>query len=324
MENAAYFNAPFYLGKVRLANRLIQGPLAGYSAAPFRRLFAHYKAPAYSVSEMLSATDVVHKHSPIGRYLYRSPDEKLLAYQLSGTDPVMMARAATQLAALGADIIDINCGCPKTKIRKKGAGSALLTNPDVLVSLVKAVRAQVHCPLTVKIRILAQRDTVELAKKIADAGADGLIVHARRWTDDYAVPCDFSVVRAVKNALTIPIIANGDIADFESLVRVYEQTRADAFMISRSGTGKPWLYEQLLTQQQHQVSWVDTLKIFHQHLQGLAALETEHQAVLQSRSLLPYYFKEIITEDFCRQIYQLKNIDAIINALSTVCQMNKE
>ena len=115
----SYLNSALRLGGLQLHNRLIQGPLAGFSCAPFRALFSRYDAPAYCVSEMISAHDVLNKHEANSRYLYRSPQENKLCYQISGTDPFIMAEAATKLAALKADLIDINCGCPKTKIRKK-------------------------------------------------------------------------------------------------------------------------------------------------------------------------------------------------------------
>src|SRR5690349_17736228 len=111
----AFLNSPFTIGSLQLPNRLIQGPLAGFSCAPFRRLFTLFLPPAYCVSEMLSAQDVIHKHTLESRYLYRAPDEGRLCYQISGTNPELMAMAAAKLEQAGADLIDINCGCPKTK-----------------------------------------------------------------------------------------------------------------------------------------------------------------------------------------------------------------
>lgn len=162
----AFLNSSLKIGSLILPNRLIQGPLAGYSCAPFRTLFNHYRSPAYCVTEMSSATDILHKHTRNSRYVYRSPQEQILAYQIAGIEPHTLAQAAQQLQFNGADIIDINCGCPKPKIRKKGAGSALLEEPEQLVRIVKEVRAAITIPLTIKIRIQGNEKDFLLAKKL--------------------------------------------------------------------------------------------------------------------------------------------------------------
>ncbi|MBI2787027.1 MAG: tRNA-dihydrouridine synthase family protein, partial [Legionella longbeachae] len=200
----AFINSSFKIGTLTLPNRLIQGPLAGYSCAPFRTLFNQYIPPAYCVTEMSSAQDILHKHLANSRYRYRAPEERLLAYQISGTEPFILAQAAQQLQLQGADIIDINCGCPKPKIRKKGAGSALLEKPKQLVEIINIVRAAITIPLTIKIRIQGNEKDVMLAKKIEEAGADALIVHGRRWIDDYDIASDFRQIANIKRELTIP------------------------------------------------------------------------------------------------------------------------
>lgn len=310
----SFFNSPFYIGSLRLEHRLIQGPLAGFSCAPFRELFYQFQAPAYCVSEMISAQDILSKHQGNSRYLYRSTQEQRLCYQLSGTDAHIMAQAATHVEKIGADLIDINCGCPKTKIRKKGAGSALLEQPQRLESLIQAVKLAIKIPLTVKIRIQKNQNDVELAKMIAGAGADALIVHGRRWIDDYQQACDFEQIAKIKAALTIPVIANGDISDSVSLDRAYQQSGCDAYMIGRAGTGKPWLYQALLHNQDLNLAREQRINLFINHLQGLAALENEHKAVLQSKSLLRYYFRELRPEQL-QALYQLNSLSTLEHSL---------
>ena len=304
-----FINSPLLLGALQLPHRLIQGPLAGYSCAPFRQLFSRFTAPAYCVSEMISAHDVVHKHSIDGRYLYRSPEEGMLCYQISGTEPLLMARAAEKLSELGANLIDINCGCPKNKIRKNGAGSALLERPEQLIAIVKQVRAATTCPLTVKIRLIDNQNAlIELAKQIADAGADALIVHGRRWVDDYDTPCDLQQIAAIKRVLSIPVIANGDIAENTSLKNALVDTGCDAFMLGRASTGKPWLFQELLSGQIMDVSIDEVVSLFMQHLQGLADLEGEYKAVLQSKSLVRYYFRKYCDPLFLKEFYKLSTL----------------
>ncbi|MCX7114535.1 MAG: tRNA-dihydrouridine synthase [Gammaproteobacteria bacterium] len=314
----SFLNTTLQLGPLQLSNRLIQGPLAGFSCAPFRQLFSHFTPPAYCVSEMVSAYDVLSKHATNGRYLHRSKDEKTLCYQISGTEPQVMARAAAKLEALGADLIDINCGCPKTKIRKKGAGSALLEKPQQLVAIVEAVRAAIQCPLTIKIRLQGDENDIPLAKLIANAGADALIVHGRRWTDDYDAPCNLAQIAAIKQAICIPVIANGDIADMVSLKKVLLQTGCDAFMISRAGTGQPWLFQQLLEDSTFQPPLAQRISLFMTHLTGLAQLESEYQAVLQSRALVRYYFKNQLSDAVLQGFYKLGCLRDIEDALGCI------
>jgi tRNA-dihydrouridine synthase B len=290
----SFINSPFQIGSLTLPNRLIQGPLAGYSCAPFRTLFLRYAPPAYCVSEMISAHDLLTKHrNTQSRYTYRAIEERILAYQISGTDPHVLAQAAAYLQYLGANLIDINCGCPKLKIRKKGAGSALLETPRQMVAIIRAVREVVHIPLTVKIRIQGGEQDIVLAREIEAAGADALIVHGRRWTDDYDISCNMQQISCIKQALDIPVIANGDIHDLPSLYQTIKMSGCDAFMISRAGTGRPWLYQELLQGVPLNVSVLEKMQCFIEHLRGLAALENEHKALLQGRSLFRYYLNSI-------------------------------
>lgn len=312
----AYLNSPFKLGNLQINNRLIQGPLAGFSCAPFRALFSKFSLPGYCVSEMISAQDVVYKHRTSSRYLYRSPEEHRLCYQISGTNPEVMARAASILADLKADLIDINCGCPKSKIRKRGAGSALLENPESLIALVKKVRTAISCPLTVKIRLQKNPQDLRLAQAIADAGADALIVHGRHWQEDYDVRCDWQQIACIKKSIHIPLIANGDMADLHSVTQVFEATGCDAFMIARAGTGKPWLFDSLLKGSGKLPAKSEVFSLFIEHLQGLALLENEHQAVLQSKSLVRYYFGNALDAEALKAFYTLTSISAIEQVLA--------
>ncbi len=310
-----FLNSPWQIGSLQLPNRLIQGPLAGYSCAPFRQLYGRFLPPAYCVAEMCSAIDVLNKHTVHSRYLYRAPNEHRLAYQLSGTDPQIMAEAAAYLASIGGDIIDINCGCPKSKIRKKGAGSALLEQPKQLAHIIQAIKNVISIPLTVKIRLQDSATTLTVAQMIADAGADALIVHGRTWQDDYDVACDFKHIAAIKQQVTIPVIANGDIHDSATLQQAITQTGCDAYMIARAGSGKPWLYQELLSLQPVLVTKEEKINLFIDHLSGLAALENDYKALLQSKSLIRYYFRNQLSEEQLKAFYTLSNITAISNFL---------
>jgi tRNA-dihydrouridine synthase B len=306
-----FISSPFYIGSLKFPNRLIQGPLAGISAAPFRRLFYQFLAPAYTVTEMISAQDLLTKHTVHSRYLYRAPEEKRLCYQLAGVDPLVMAQAALKLQHIGADLIDINCGCPKPKIRKKGAGSALMENPEHLSLIVRRVREQIRIPLTVKLRIHGTPMDVTLAKMLEQAGADALIIHGRRWTDSYDNPCDFQHIGFIKQHLCIPVIANGDIRDNDSLDQAIMESNADAYMISRAGCGRPWLYQHLLQQQPIPPPLAISFDSFMQHVHHLGQLESEYQAVIQSRTFVRYYFRHLFSAKQLNTFYTLTDLNQV-------------
>lgn len=310
-------NSPLHIGSLTLPHRLIQGPLAGYSCAPFRALFYKYVPPAYCVTEMSSAIDILKKHSKESRYIYRAPDEQLLSYQISGTDPLIMAQAAARLETLGADLIDINCGCPKTKIRKKGAGSALLEEPQKLVAIIHKIREAISIPLTVKIRIQGNELDINLAQQIEQAGANAVIVHGRRWIDDYDIECNLNQIAEIKKNIQIPVIANGDISSVSSLNQAIRISGCDGFMIARAGSGRPWLYQELLEQRSIKISEQEKIALFMEHLEGLSILEDEYKAILQSKSLVRYYFRSRFTRQQLNQFYDLKSLIEIKSFLDS-------
>lgn len=310
-------NSSFQIGALTFPHRLIQGPLAGYTCAPYRATFAAFQQPAYCVSEMISAHDLLHRQP--ARFVSRDPKEKYVTYQLSGYDPDVMAKAAVIMQGLGADMIDINCGCPKNKIRKKGAGSALLTSPDRIAQIITAIKARITIPLTVKIRVQGLEQDLNLAKIIEQAGADGLVVHGRRWQDNYEQPCDKHQIALIKRAVTIPVIANGDIADHASLQAMLKETACDAYMIARAGTGRPWLYQALLhPEAARSLSWSlsQAIAMFMSHLQGLAQLQNDYRAVLQSKTLVRYYFKPWLTRE---QLLGYYDLDSFIKIEEYLC-----
>lgn len=304
-------SSPFCIGSLKFQNRLIQGPLAGVSAAPFRRLFYQFLPPAYAVSEMLSAQEVLTRHDANSRYLYRAPEEKYLCYQLAGRDSMMMADAAFKLQEMGADLIDINCGCPKIKIRKKGAGSALMDDPERLLKIVSDVRQKISIPLTVKLRIYGSPKDITLAKMLEEAGVDALIIHGRRWTDDYDTPCNFEQMRLIKQQVNLPVIGNGDVTDVSMLNHAMCESSADAYMISRAGCGRPWLYQELLTQVPVQVNVALSLAYFIEHIQHLSELESEYQAVIQSRKFVRYYFRHVLSSTQLEHFYKLTTFEDV-------------
>lgn len=287
---------PITIGKKKFESNLIQAPLAGVSCAPFRELVWQFGGVAYCCTEMLSAHQITHGLDRSPRYQYRAPSEKFLCWQLSGNNPDVLARASAHAIANHADIIDLNCGCPQPKIRQKNCGSRLLNDEKKLSQLISAMKQDPTVPVTIKIRIDAGQgefDDVAIAQMAEAAGADAVIVHGRHWTHDYDIPAQTEAIAQIVESVSIPVIANGDIADHYSLENIFEKTKCAGFMIGRAGVGQPWLFR-LLSDPDFKAPTLHQIgSLFLQHVEGLIALEGEKQAILQSRRLAKYYARAL-------------------------------
>jgi len=289
---------PLRIGSLLLTNNLIQGPLAGYSCAPFRLLTHQYGKPAYCVTEMISAKELSKQPTKRKRYIWKAPQEGVVCYQLSGNVASELAEAARIVTAAGADLIDINCGCPVPKMRAKNCGSRLLSQPAKIAELVQAIKASTPVPVSVKMRIDAHSgdaNNLAVAKAVEEAGADLLVVHGRHWTERYDVPCNLEQIAEIAAAVAIPVIGNGDVSDSLSLKRMLTTTNCAGVMIARSSVGQPWLFQQLIAEMDGQSFTAPSTPavgaLFREHVLGLAELESEFIAVIQSRKLAKYYIR---------------------------------
>lgn len=222
-----------------------------------------------------------------------------MCFQLSGTDPLELAEAVKRVTDAGADLIDLNCGCPVKKIRSRGAGSKLLTNPVLLGQLITAMKANTHVPVSIKIRVEGgdEKFNQEVANVVSEAGADFLIVHGRHWTQHYETPCRHDAIAFFVDALKIPVIGNGDVADAESLQKMLATGCAGA-MIGRAGVGQPWLIAQItaaLQQQDYRLpDHAEIAAVLIEHVQRLVALVgSEKFALLQARTFAKYYARSL-------------------------------
>lgn len=287
---------PLMIGKMNFPINLIQGPLAGVSCAPFRILTHRYSQPAFICTEMISAKTLLQPiNSANKRYVYKDPNEGPVCFQLSATNPEELKIAVQRVTDYGADLIDLNCGCPVKKIRTKGAGSSLLSKPAQLYHLISAMKSSTHVPVSIKIRVDAGKDKYnrELVKVINDSGLDYLIVHGRHWSDDYKTSCHYDEIAFFVNETKIPVIGNGDITDSTTLERMFATGCAGA-MISRAGVGQPWLIAKLVSISRGEnfslPVYNEIAAIFMDHTERLASLlGNERLAVLQMRKLAKYY-----------------------------------
>lgn len=235
------------IGNVGLQSPFLLAPLAGITDGPFRRLCREAGA-GLVYSEMVSAKGLWYKDKNTGGLLEILPGEGPVAYQLFGHEPEIMAFAARELDKRDNVIFDINMGCPVPKIVKNGEGSALMKNPDLAHDVVAAAVKNTSKPVTVKIRAGWDADSinaVEVAHAVSAAGASAIAVHGRTREQYYSGKADWSVIAAVKRAVDIPVIGNGDVTDGAAALRMMDETGCDFVMVARGALGNPWIFREL-------------------------------------------------------------------------------
>ncbi|MGR5096204.1 tRNA dihydrouridine synthase DusB [Vibrio maritimus] len=235
------------IGQYQLKNNLIVAPMAGVTDRPFRELCLRYGA-GMAVSEMMSSNPKLWKTAKSQQRMVHEGESGIRSVQIAGADPTLMAEAAQFSVENGAQIIDINMGCPAKKVNKKLAGSALLKYPDIIEDILRTVVNAVDVPVTLKTRTgwdTDNKNCVQIAKLAEDCGIQALALHGRTRTCMYKGEAEYDSIKAVKEAVSIPVIANGDIDSPEKAKYVLDYTGADALMIGRPAQGRPWIFEEI-------------------------------------------------------------------------------
>ncbi|WP_082669004.1 tRNA dihydrouridine synthase DusB [Pseudoalteromonas rubra] len=235
------------IGPYQLENNLMVAPMAGITDRPFRQLCRRLGA-GLAVSEMLSSNPKVWKTDKSMNRMDHSGESGIRSVQIAGADPELMAQAAQFNVSNGAQIIDINMGCPAKKVNKKLAGSALLQYPELVEEIVQAVVNAVDVPVTLKIRTgwdPENRNGIEIARIAERNGIASLAVHGRTRACMYKGDAEYATIKAIKAAVGIPVVANGDIDSPQKAKQVLEYTGADAIMIGRAAQGRPWIFREI-------------------------------------------------------------------------------
>ena len=235
------------IGNLVINGKAILAPMAGVADRAFRELCVSFGA-SYVVSEMVSSKGLEYQNRKTNELMELSPAERPAAIQLFGNDPHTMAKAAEIAMKYSPDALDINMGCPAPKVANNGCGSALMRTPKLCGEIVSAVKSAVNVPITVKIRKGwddQSVNAVEVAKICEAAGADAIAVHGRTRQQMYQPPADWNIIAAVKQAVTIPVIGNGDVTGPQQAAQMLEQTGCDMVMVGRAALGNPWIFHQI-------------------------------------------------------------------------------
>jgi nifR3 family TIM-barrel protein len=313
------------IGKIRLGGNLLLAPMAEVTNLAYR-VVCRRRGASFAFTEMINSEAILHDNAKSHQMALSFPDEGIFGVQIFGNSPVSMAKAACLIENESSpSIIDINAGCPSPRIRKTGAGSKLMEKPDVLENIIQCVVESVNVPVTVKIRVFRDvSQTVELASRLENAGVSAITVHGRTAMQHYSGLADHLHARRIKEELSIPVIANGDIRDGVFAAQVLEYTGCDGLMIGRAAMGDPDIFSRigsfLESGTESPPAGCDQRKTcLEEYLKLLEAYGLEKNVNLAAHSA--WFTRGLAgSRSFRKSIQNVKSSDDIISRMEMLCR----
>lgn len=318
-------------GNTEITEKAYLAPMAGVADRAFRELCRSYGA-AYTVCEMASSKGISLGDKKSSELLSITDTERPAGSQIFGNSPEIMAKAAEKALEYSPDFIDINMGCPAPKVASSGGGALLMKNPELAAEIVKAVVSVSTVPVTVKMRSGWDDDhinAVELAKMCEQAGASAITVHGRTKVQMYAPPVNKNIIKLVKEAVSIPVIGNGDITDGISAAKMLEETGCDMVAVGRGALGRPWVFSQINAYLEHEVILPEPpvtqrMIVMLKHIETLCEYKGERVGIKEARKHAGWYTKGLRGgAEYRAKMSLIDSFDELKELAFRLCEENK-